>query len=74
MNKKFGDKMEVGDKVVIRTWAYAVSTKRVQCSAALMKDGAKGQIERVIDRNAVIVRYSNGLVAPVHPSAVYPEV
>lgn len=64
--------MNTGDKVVIGTWAYAVSTRKVRCSATLMPAGSLGVVERVIDRNAIVVRYSNGLAAPVHPGAVYP--
>ncbi len=72
--KRFGDRMEAGDAVTVRTWAYVVSTRRVVNGALLMPAGASGRIERVIDRNAVVVRFANGFVAPVHPSAVYPAV
>lgn len=58
--------MNKGDKVTVGTWAYAVSTKRVSRSAALMPIGSKGRIERIIDRNTVVVRYNNGLAAPVN--------
>jgi hypothetical protein len=73
-SKQFGDKMEAGDAVCVRTWAYAVSTRRVQNAAHLMQAGAPAVIARVIDRNAVVVRFANGCCAPVHPTAVYPAV
>jgi hypothetical protein len=73
MSKTFGDKMESGDKVIVRTWAYALSVRTVQGSAKLMPNGSKGTIDRVVGTNAVVIRYSNGLLAPVHSSAVYPD-
>jgi hypothetical protein len=71
MSKTFGDKMESGDKVIVRTWAYALSIHNVQGNAKFMANGSKGTIDRVIGTNAVVIRYSNGLLAPVHSSAVY---
>jgi hypothetical protein len=71
--KNFGDKMAAGDKVVVRTWAYALSTSYVENAACLMKSGATGTIERVVGMNAVVVRFNNGTCAPIHPAYVYPE-
>lgn len=70
--KTFGDKMESGDAVVVRAWAYTLSTACVQNAAWLVMSGAHGRIERVVDANTVVVRFANGMAAPVHPSAVYP--
>jgi hypothetical protein len=70
--KTFGDKMEPGDQVIVNTWAYTLSTDYAQNAAWLVMPGSTGRIERVVGANAVVVRFSNGLAAPVHPSAVYP--
>lgn len=72
--KRFGDKMEAGDAVTVRGWAYAVSTRRVVNGAHLMLAGSTARIERVIDCNAVVVRFSNGYCAPVHPTVLYTAV
>jgi hypothetical protein len=71
--KNFGDKMAAGDKVVVQTWAYAVSREVVRNAATMMLPGSTGTIERVIDMNAVVVRYGNGALAPIHPAYIYPE-
>jgi hypothetical protein len=73
MTKNFGEKMAKGDKVVVRTWSYAVSPKTVRNAACLMSAGSVGTIERVIGMNAVVVKFGNGLAAPVHPAYIYPE-
>jgi hypothetical protein len=73
--KKPGDKMEAGDRVCVRTWAYTLSTRVVRNAAHLVKpgdSGLPGVIERVVGRNAVVVRFGNGCLAPVHPDAVFP--
>jgi hypothetical protein len=72
--KHFGDKMEAGDPVTVYGWAYAVSTRRVANAAHMMLAGSAAHIERVVDRNAVVVRFANGCCAPVHPSVIYPSV
>ena len=75
--KTFGDKMEAGDQVVVHTWAYTLNTGWVRNVADLKKpgkDGLKASIVRVVDRNAVVVRFNDGYVAPVHPTAITPGV
>lgn len=72
MTPKFGDRMQPGDDVTVRGWAYALCTKVVQNAAYLTRAGDHGRIERVVDSNAVIVRFASGYAAPVHPSCVYP--
>lgn len=72
--KSFGDKMEAGDAVDVRGWAYAVSPRVVRNAAHLMPSYSSAVIVRVVDRNAVVVRFLNGCCAPVHPSVAYPAV
>ena len=55
---------------VLTCWTYAVLVGNVIPCASLREAGTPCEVVRVVDRNATVVRFADGLQAVVHPSGV----
>lgn len=61
-----------GDRVRVHTRVYALSLHLVRNAAHFTEVGALAKLSKIVDSNTAIVMFSNGFVAPVHPSALEP--